>query len=416
MNPTDIRAGAARAIDPDWVARARALAPLLDAAAPRIEAARELPGDVLDALHEAKMFRMLLPRALDGAELELSTFFDVVCTIAAGDASTAWCVTQNSGCSMSAAYLDPAAAREIFADPRAVLAWGYPTGPCLAEWSQDGWRVTGTWSFGSGNRHAAWLGGHCKLRAAGGGPMTGAHAGQGERTMLFPRTAANVLPDSWNVIGLRGTGSDTYSVSGLLVPHAHAIVQRATGRDQHQSADATTQDEPERRERGTLYRFAPTTVYQTGFAAVGLGIARAMLDAFIAFASSRTLSSANTPLRDNASIQSRIAQAEARIESSRAWVRQLLRDAWHACAESGRLGYEHRIQLRLASTWAIRQAREVVEACYGDAGASAIFEGNPFERRLRDMHAVSQQIQASPMHFQSVGDYRLGGKPGNRYL
>ena len=83
---------------------------------------------------------------------------------------------------------------------------------------------------------------------------------------------------------------------------------------------------------------------------------------------------------------------------------------------SGRVSFEHRIQLRLAATYAIQEAREVVETAYIDAGATAIFESNPFERRMRDMHAVSQQIQSHPAHFQSVGQHYLGLKPSTRFI
>src|SRR5688572_27615864 len=148
----------------DWIAKARALTPLLAAAAPRIEAGCELPDDVLDALHGARMFRMLLPRGLEGGELELRTFFQAICALAEGDASTAWCVVQSSGCSLSAAYLAPEAAREIFGPARAVLAWGFVTGaPCRALPAPGGWKASGIWGFGSGSRHATWLGGHCQI-------------------------------------------------------------------------------------------------------------------------------------------------------------------------------------------------------------------------------------------------------------
>ena len=399
MNPTHYQ---------DWIARARALTPILDGAAPRIEAACSLPPDVLDALHDARIFRMLLPRSLGGAELDLASFFQVVCAIAEGDASTAWCVSQSSGCAMSAAYLEPPAAQEIFRDPRAVLAWGFPAAPCRATPMDGGWKVSGTWGFGSGNRHATWLGGHCQLVDAPGQPA--------ERTMLFPRSQVKIKENTWNVIGLRGTGSDTYSVTDLFVPAGHAIVARASGRDLPQTADAPAEIETERREPGTLYRFSPTSVYQSGFAAVALGIARATLDAFIALAKQKTPAGSNAPLRDSHAIQARIALSEARLGSARAWLMEILRGMWEECAASGKVGFEHRIRLRLASTHAIHEAREVVEASYVDAGATAIFAGNPFERRLRDMHAVSQQIQSSAVHFQSVGQHYLGLKPNARFI
>ena len=395
--------------DQDWIAQARELTPLLDAAAPRIETAHALTPDVLDALHAAKMFRMLLPRSLGGAELELASFFEVICAIAEGDASTAWCVVQNNGCAMSAAYLAPQAAHEVFGDPRAVLAWGYQAGPqCRAEPVKGGWKVNGTWNFGSGSRHSNWLGGHCVLDGAG------------ERTMLFPRTSAAIKDDSWHVVGLRGTGSDSYSVTDLFVPAEYSLVPRATGRDQQQAADAPPEIESERREQGTLYRHAPMNVYQSGFAAVALGIARATLGAFIALATKKTPAGTTLALRDSHWIQTRIALSEAKLASCRAWLLQILRAMWDECANTdvnaGRASFERRVELRLAATYAIHEAREVVDASYTDAGATAIFEANPFERRLRDMHAVSQQLQAGAMHLQSAGQHYLGLRPSNRFI
>ncbi len=391
--------------DRNLIAQARELTPLLDAAAPRIEAAHALTPDVLDALHAAKMFRMLLPRSLDGAELELASFFEAVCALAEGDASTAWCVVQNNGCAMSAAYLAPQAAQEVFGDPRAVLAWGYQAGPqCRAEPVKGGWKANGTWNFGSGSRHSEWLGGHCVVE------------GGAERTMLFPRASAAIKGDSWNVVGLRGTGSDSYSVKDLFVPAGYSLVPRATGRDQQQAADAPPEIETERREQGTLYRHAPMNVYQSGFAAVALGIARATLDAFIALATKKTPAGTTLALRDSHWIQTRIALSEARLASCRAWLLQILRAMWDECTDSGRASFEQRVALRLAATYAIHEAREVVEASYTDAGATAIFEANSFERRLRDMHAVSQQLQAGAMHLQSAGQYYLGLKPSNRFI
>lgn len=76
----------------DHIARARKLAPLLTAAAPRIDEARELPSDVLDAMHGEGMFRLLVPRSIGGAELDPATYIQCVEAIASGDASVAWCM------------------------------------------------------------------------------------------------------------------------------------------------------------------------------------------------------------------------------------------------------------------------------------------------------------------------------------
>lgn len=417
MTSLKARVDAGAEIERDWVTRARALRPLLAAAAPRIEAAAALPEDVLDALHAAKMFRMILPHAFGGAELEPATFFQVICEIAAGDASTAWCISQSAGCSMSAAYMEPRAAQQVFGDARAVVAWGYSLGPqCRATPVKGGWQVSGTWGFGSGNRHSSWLGGHCVQVDANGEPLRTPDGRPLERTMLFPRTSVTIKDGNWEVIGLRGTGSDTYAVADLFVPDEFSLVARGTGRDQHLAADAPPMLEPERREKGPLYRFSPTNIYQSGFAGVGLGLARATLDAFIALARVKTPSGGSQSLREDHWIQTRIAQSEAKIGASSAWIREILHDMWEECETSGHPGFESRVRLRLAATHAIAEAREVVSSAYVDAGATAIFAGNPFERRLRDMNAVSQQIQAHLVHYQSVGQHYLGMKPGLRFI
>ncbi len=403
-------------IEEGWVARARALRPVLEAAAPRIDADCALTPEVLDALFEARMFRMFLPHTFGGAELEPATFFQVVSEIAAGDASAAWCVAQSSGCSMSAAYMDPAAAHRVFGDARSAVAWGYSMGPqCRATPVAGGWRVNGTWGFGSGNRHASWVGAHCHRTDEAGELLKHADGRPLERTMLIPRGSIDIKESSWNVLGLRGTGSDSYSVTDLFVPAEFSLIPRATARDHHLAEGAAPELEPERREQGPLYRFSPMNVYQAGFSAVGLGVARATLDAFVALASKKTPSGTGNPLRDDSWIQTRIAQSEARLQSARAWILSILRDMWNECC-AGQLGFESRVQMRLASTYAIHEAREVVSACYADAGATAIFEGNPFERRLRDINAVSQQIQGNFTHLQSVGQYYLGLKPGLRFI
>jgi alkylation response protein AidB-like acyl-CoA dehydrogenase len=403
-------------IEQGWIARARALKPLLEAAAPRIEADCALPAEVLDALFEARLFRMLLPHTFGGAELEPATFFQVVSEIAAGDASAAWCISQSAGCSMSAAYMEPAAAHKVFGDARAAVAWGYSMGPqCRATPVVGGWRISGTWGFGSGNRHASWIGAHCHRTDEGGEILKDSDGRALERTMLIPRSSVTIKADSWNVVGLRGTGSDTYLVTDLFVPAEFSLVPRATARDHHLPDGAEPELEPERREQGPLYRFSPMNVYQAGFAAVGLGIARATLDAFIALAVKKTPSGTGNPLRDDQWIQSRIALSEAKLGSARAWIIAILREMWQE-AGTGHPSFDSRARMRLASTYAIHEAREVVHASYADAGATAIFEGGPFERRLRDINAVSQQIQANFAHLQSVGQYYLGLKPGLRYI
>jgi indole-3-acetate monooxygenase len=380
--------------------RAHAVAPLIAAAADEIDAGSELPPHVLDALHAHAMFRTLLPRDLAGDELPPHDYVQIMEVIAAADASTAWCIGQNSGCSMASAYMRPDIAAEIWGnDPRAALAWGAgPQG--LAKAVDAGYVVSGTWGFTSGGRHATWLGGHSRVQERDGSLRRGADGELIERTMLFPKARAVMRPD-WNVMGLRGTGSDTYSVTELFVPEEYSVIR----------------DTPaDRRPTGALYKFSTTNMYASGFGAVALGIARAALDAFKALATEKTPQASGRRLADNTAIQAAVALAEAKLAAARALLIQTLRDAWDDVTGRDAMTIDFRMKIRMASTFATHQAKDVVDLAYHEAGATAIFAANPFERRFRDINTVTQQIQARAIHFEAVGAHMLGLSPSLRHI
>ncbi|MFL5254537.1 MAG: acyl-CoA dehydrogenase family protein [Rhodopila sp.] len=381
------------------LARARSLIPGLQAAADRIEANNELPSDVLDAMHDARMFRLLLPRSLGGAELRPIDYIQCVEAIAQGDASAAWCMNQGSGCSMAAAYVAPAIAREVFGHPRDVLAWGQGPG-AKAIRMDGGWRVTGSWTFASGSRHATWLGAHALCFEADGTPIRHPDGKSWERTMLFRRDLARI-DDVWNVMGLRGTGSDTYTIKDLFVDDAHSL---------------TREYPPERRETGTLYAFQAMQLYAAGFASVGLGVSRAMLDAFIELAKTKSQAWSKESLRDNQAVQSIIGYADASWKAARAGLHAAMVDAWNQVSQSGELTLESRIAVRESSTYAIHAARDLCHHIFHEAGSTAIFSAAPFERRLRDINSVSQQTQGRRTHFETIGQYLLGMPPDRRWL
>jgi len=300
---------------------------------------------------------------------------------------------------MSAPYLEPAVAREIFGPPRGILAWG-PDLPGAGRGVavEGGIRVTGRWGFATGSRHAAWLGAHVPIFEPDGTPRVNPNGRPFVRTVLFPKSSAEII-DNWHVIGLRGTGSDSYALDDLFVPQKYTC-----SRD----------NEAERREPGLLYRFTSGMIYAMGFSNVSLGIARGALEAFVELARDKIPRGAPKTLRENNVIQSETAQSEAKLRSARAFIHTTLREMWEEAEAKGDFGLDKYWQLRLASTWAIHQARDVVAAIYHAAGATAIFNDNPFERRLRDIHAGTQQGQGRPIHFETVGQILLGLPPEGR--
>jgi indole-3-acetate monooxygenase len=377
--------------DPAVIARAKAVQPLVAAAASEIEQTRRLPPALLDQLHDYRLFRLLLPQSSQGIETDPLTFFLVMETIAQADASTAWCLSQAGGCAMAAAYLDLPVADAVFGDPRAVLAWG-PGPKVKAVECEGGYRVTGTWSFASGGRHATWLGAHCPIYAADGSPKRDAHGVQVERTMLV-RTEDVEWNDIWNTVGLRGTASDQFTLDDFFVRADHSI---------------TREFERERREGGPLYRMGSGTCYQVGFAGVACGIARGALDSFVDVARNKVPRGAKSPLRDNAVVQSGLAQAEVHLRAARGFVLQSMADIWKDLVAGNDITVEQRITIRMAATHAIHKAREAVDFAYHAAGATAIFAGHPLERRFRDIHTVTQQLQGRLSHFETVGAWMMG--------
>jgi indole-3-acetate monooxygenase len=378
-----------------YLARARELGPKLAAAADEIERRSELPEPIVAALVERGLFRLLLPRSLGGAELPPQAYVPVVEEVAKHDASVAWCLGQANGCAMTAAYLEPGVGCEIFGRDPGIVAWGPPGGPAEARAVPGGYRLTGRWSFASGSHHAAWLGAHVAIVAEDGGPRLRPDGSPAFRTLLFPKTST-VMSDTWHVVGLRGTGSDTYAVTDLFVPENHTVAR---------GADAKP------REPGLLYAFSSSNMYSAGFAGVALGIARGVLDAFVELARDKIPRGAQRTLRDNNVIQAQVAQSEARVGAARAFLVRSLAEIWCEAGSSHRLGHDHNTTIRLASTWAIHQARDAVDTLYHAAGATSIFEDNPFERRFRDIHTVVQQYQGRQAHFETVGQVLLGLGP-----
>jgi len=375
------------------IERARALAPLIAREADEIERTRRLTEPVVSALIQNGLYRVLLPQSLGGTEAPPEVFMRMLEEVAKTDASTAWCLGQCSVCAMVAAYLDADAAREIFDMPPGILAWGAIANE--VEVVPGGYRATARWEFASGCRQASWLGAHVRILEADGSPRLKPNGAPEVRTILFPVTSATMY-DVWDVIGLRGTGTDSYSVENLFIPEKFAALR----------------DEPAAlREQGPLYKLTTNTVFGLGFAAVSVGVARATLDAAVDLARGKE-SVGVKAMRENNAVQGQLGRTEGNLRAARAYLYATATEAWRDLTRTGNVTEDHRIALRLASTWTIHQAAAVVDAAYHMAGATAVFSANKFERRFRDMHAIAQQIQARDTHYEDVGKAILTAGPG----
>src|SRR5215218_10526703 len=371
--------------------RARALQPLLDEHGAEMDRRRELTPEVVDALVGQDMLRLLLPKSLGGQEIHLVEYCKTIEALGWADASVGWFINQsNVSSATSAAAMPHESALKVFGDPRDGLAWWARHSKSKAIRVEGGYRLSGTWSFASGGRHTRWLGAHSAVQNPDGTPHI-RYGRPDDRSFVFLRSQARII-DDWHVLGLRGTGSDSYSVEDLFVPDAHAPARDV---------------EEERREQGPIYPIGSTLLYASGFCSVTIGIARRMLDTYVTVAKGRHSRASPTAMASNQAIHREIAILEARLSATRAFLHEAAGQVYDASAR-GTLDVDLRVRLRLATTWGMNEATDVSIACYRGAGTMAISEKAPFERRFRDAMSASQHLQGMWPHAEMVGRHLIG--------
>jgi len=278
----------------DILAAARALGPMIRAEAAAIEAAGRLPEKVVSGLKEAGVFRMTMPRAMGGPEVDPVTQLAIVEEVARADGSAGWVVMIGSDGGFYAARLEPSVAERIYADRDAITASVLvPRG--RARRVDGGYRVTGQWPFGSSSLHADWFVGGC-LVFDGDAPATGPGGHPLVRMLFFPRSEVEVL-DTWQTTGLAGSGSHDWRVADLFVPDelGFSFLEPA-------------------KNPAPLYGFPWFIVANAPGAS--LGIARAAIDCFGELAATKVVMPGAQKLRDELLVQVAIARAEAALGSA----------------------------------------------------------------------------------------------------
>jgi len=365
------------------------LAPQIRSSAEEIEAQRELPRTLFEALADAGLFHLALPRALGGPELDLPSYVQVIEELGKADASTGWVVNQCAIFATYAARMPRDVARALWIDtPRSVVA-NTPVPSATAVVVPGGYRVTGRQGFSTGCRHAAWLAAHAQVIENGQPRMDG---GQPEARYLFVPAAEAQLLDTWRVRGMRGTGTHHFAVSDVFVPAERTVL----------SITAPLL------EPGPLYRIPRTLLFASGDASVALGVARSCLTTFAELAGAKTPRGMPAMLRDQPTIQSDVGHAEANVRAGRALLTETVADVWATVSAGGVLTMDQRATLRLATTHAIRLAVQVVDTLYNAAGATAIYESHLIQRHFQDVHVISQHLQSRLAHYELVGRHWLG--------
>jgi alkylation response protein AidB-like acyl-CoA dehydrogenase len=371
---------------------ARQLAPKIRACADEIEAERELPRPLFEALADAGFFHLAVPRSIGGFEIDLPTYIEVIEELGKADASTAWAINQGAIFATYSARMPRDVARAIWIDtPRSVVA-NTPAATARAVVVPGGYRVTGRQGFSTGCRHASWQAAHSQVFE--NGQVRLMEDGQPETRYLFvPIDEAERL-DTWQVRGMRGTGTHHFAVNDVFVPRERSVL----------SATATLL------ETGPLYQFPRTLLFASGDAAVSLGLARSSLEAFIELAGAKTPRSVTGLLRDQALVQADVGHAEADLRSGRALLTETVREIWAQVSATGTISLDQRATLRLATTHAIRMAASVIDTVYNAAGATAIYESHILQRHFQDIHVITQHIQSRLSNYELVGRHWLGLK------
>jgi len=377
---------------------ARELAPKIEAARADIERDRQIPRTLVDAIGDAGLFGLWLPKAFDGPELDLVDYIRVIEELARADGSVAWCTTVAACYSRIAGYLQPDIALPIFGGGRTVVAGTInPTGKAFTV--DGGYRVTGRWAYGSGILHSTWTLGNCIVHDREG-PRRGSNGAPELRLVIFPTDAVEVI-DTWHVSGLRGTGSHDYRVADLFVRDDHSIL----------CFDAMPL------QPGTLYAVPIITVLSVAIAAVPLGIARAAIDTAVELAQVKTpglpsLHGSSLLLRDRPTFQAAVGRAEALLGSARSFLLATVGDLWDEVSSGVAASMKRRAMVRLACTQAAQSAAQAVDLMYNAGGGTSLYETSRLERCFRDVHACTQHIATSTDSYELGGRVMLGFDPG----
>jgi alkylation response protein AidB-like acyl-CoA dehydrogenase len=370
---------------------ARALAPRIRERADEIEALRELPPDLVRELADARLFKVALPEAEGGLGADILTTLRVIEEVSRADGSTGWCLAMAVNTFRQSAQLAPGVRRELFfSDPVGVSAGSArERGQAIAV--PGGYRVTGHWFFASGCMHSTLLHGACKV-FDGDEPRRRPNGDQEIRIAYFsPKSSARII-DTWNVSGLRGTGSHDIAVDDLFVPEERtfsALDRRA-------------------RVTGPMNRIHGFDLAGCGFCCVGLGVARAAIDAFVELATVKRPRSSADLLRERVMVQAQVGEAEAMLRSGRALLFDVVEEMWQTVLAGAPVTERQRSDLRLAMTHAAQNAARATHMVCVAAGTTSIFASSPLERYARDAEVVTRHNQLQFVNYEAVGRTMLG--------
>jgi alkylation response protein AidB-like acyl-CoA dehydrogenase len=367
--------------------RAQKLVPLLDQHAAYADQEGRLATEVVEALRREALFLMWTPKELGGFELDPVQSLDLLAIASYGDASVGWVLmAANLAIGTGGAYLAESAVSELFAGGKYPVIAGQGTRPGTATRVAGGYKLTGSWSFGSGLLHST----HTH--------SLGIIAETGEaRIFVAPIEQANLRLDSWNVMGLRGTGSVDYTMDGVFVPDAYT-----------HSAFAT---EPMR--GGGIFRsgiMGFATICHSGWA---VGVGRRLLDELGALIVNKAGRAGS--LSGSDSFQEKYAKLEASYRAARALVYETWTEVTRTMTAGSPLSVRQHTMIRLALGHITHALADVANGVYLLSGTTGLRRG-AIERLVRDVHAGTQHVTSGPGMWQGAGRELAGLAHGKHWV
>lgn len=366
---------------PTLLARVDDAGRLADSRAAEIEQARRLPDDIAAAIVDTGLLRAWVPKAYGGDEADIRTVVDAVEQLSFHDGAAGWCAMIACSTSLAAGLLPPDWAHVVYGDPKAVTA-GFAMPAGKARRADGGLVVDGHWQWGSFSHHATFLGGGCRI--------------EGEELaapFVFFEPDQVELLDTWHVAGLKGTGSTDYEVHEAFVPEGRWV-------------DIFFGPGPQ--VEGPLWRFPMLGVLAFNIASVAIGLARRAEHELIEVAGAKKPAQSSRTLAERQATQADVAKAEASWRSARAFLREMIDEAWVGACSGDPLTAEHRRLLRLAATNAVWRSADAVDLMYSLGGGSSVYESSPLQRVFRDMHVLTQHGMVAPRTYEPVGRMALG--------
>jgi indole-3-acetate monooxygenase len=380
--------------DTTLIEAARRITPVIRKHADEAERERRLSPAVLAALHDAGLLRMCTPRSLGGLEVDPLTRALVIEEISGHDTAAGWTLANPLDWAYLCARLPDAGAEEIYSRGANIVIAAQFGRPMQATPTQGGYRITGRAPFVSNCHDANWIATTAVVMAGDSSQAADAP----EIVMAYlPRENCQVI-DTWHVLGMRGTGSNDVTVTEAFVPTARTfpLVPEFTPGSHYQ---------------GPLYRFPLIGIVASNLPPLLLAVARRALEEVSTLSQGKVPVAASTKLRERASAQAKLAQAEASLRAGRVFLYDTLRETWEATIAGETVSLRHKADVLLAMTHAVQSAVQTVELTYRMAGTSGIYTQSPLERYFRDVQVLRHHTFGAEARYETVGQVYMGLPP-----